>query len=124
MLRGKYGRTKAKLSRSEQLQEKVDAYLDNRSRVLNELTSSITVDSKGEEEKCSIEAIKSSQRPYTVMSVENCSKILSKIKKGADVDEVIETDEFDDDDEDDEDVAGSGYKPQETQEHVVFGCDV
>ena len=33
------------------------------------------------------------------MSVDDCSKILSKIRKGGDIDEVIEDDEFHDDDD-------------------------
>ena len=113
IFRDKFGSTKQKLSRSEQLQEKVDAYLGNQCRFLNELTSSITVDSEGKEEKCPTEALESCKRPYTVMSVDDCSKILSKIRKGGDIDEVIEDDEFHDDGDDYQ--LGNAYQTQEDE---------
>ena len=122
IFRDKFGSTKQKLSRSEQLQEKVDAYLGNQCRFLNELTSSITVDSEGKEEKCPTEALESCKRPYTVMSVDDCSKILSKIRKGGDIDEVIEDDEFHDDGDDYQ--LGNAYQTQEDEEHIVFGSNV
>ena len=117
ILRDKFGAAKKKLSRSEQLQLKVDAFLEERCRSLTELTSALTYNSEGDEEKVPIDACQKSQRPYTVMSIEECTKVYSMIKKGGSMDEVIEDDEVMDDDDEEATVV---HHSVIDDEHVVL----
>ena len=74
--------------------------MDQRTRSLIELTDALTVDSEGGDEKVSIEAYQLSTQPYTVMSIEECTKVNSMIKKGDNMDEVVDNDEIGDEDHD------------------------
>ena len=120
ILRDNFGASRKKLSRSEQLQLKVDSFLDQRTRSLIELTDALTVDSEGGDEKVSIEAYQLSTQPYTVMSIEECTKVNSMIKKGDNMDEVVDNDEFGDEDHDGNIVA---YQSFVAEEKVVLGSD-
>ena len=69
MLRDKLGALETNPSRSQQLKIKEDVYLEKKSRQLLEWTSTLKVDSHGQEEKCSMEAIHLSEQPYSTMSL-------------------------------------------------------
>ena len=120
ILRDKFGATQEKISRSEQLQLKVDTFLEERSRSLTELTNTLTFDSEGREEKTSIESYQQSCRPYTVISIKECTKVYSMIKKGCSMDELIEDDELSDEDGDENTFA---HDPVLDEVNVVLGSD-
>ena len=120
ILRDKFGAAQRKLSRSEQLQGKVDAFLEERFRSQTELTSALTVNSEGDEEKISVEAYQKSREPYTVMSIKECTKIYSMIKKGESMDEDVDDDELTD--EDDDELWLPNYSAA-AEEQVVIGSD-
>ena len=57
VLRDQFGVSDKKMSRSEQLRIKKYAFLDMKTRHIKELTEALTVNSDGEEEKCSLNAV-------------------------------------------------------------------
>ena len=100
MLRDHFGESDKKMSRSEQLRIKENAFLDMKTRHIKELTEALTVNSDGEEEKCSLNAVEQSNQPYTTMTLQQASEGFSKLTKGISLDEVIddhdlEEEEFD-----------------------------
>ena len=73
--------------------------MEERTRFINEVTATLLFDSKGDEQKRSVEAVASSREPYTAMSASECVSIASKMKKGIDL--VEDLDDDDDELEDD-----------------------
>ena len=71
MLRDHFGAaTDKKMSRSELLQQKEDAFLDMKTRSIRDLTEALTFGPDGEEGKCSEEAVKLSKQPYSSMTLQ------------------------------------------------------
>ena len=100
VLRDQFGESDKKMSRSEQLRKKENAFLDMKIRHIKELTEALTVNSDGDEEKCSLNAVEQSKQPYTTMTLQQASEGFSKLTKGISLDEVIddndlEEEEFD-----------------------------
>ena len=84
------------------------------------ITNSLTVNSEGDEEKISVEAYQISREPYTVMSIKECTKIYSMIKKGESMDEDVDDDELTD--EEDDQLWLPNYSAA-AEEQVVIGSD-
>ena len=83
------------MSRSEQLQQKENAFLDMKTGHIKELTQALTVNSYGEDEKCSLNAFEQSNQPYTTMTLQQASEGFSKLTKGISIDEVIDDNDSD-----------------------------
>ena len=94
MLRDHFGVSDKKMSRSELLQ-KENAFLDMKSQHIKELTEALKVDSDGEEEKCSKNAIEQSEQPYGTMTLQEASIGFSNLSKGISLDEVIDDNDMD-----------------------------
>ena len=95
VLRDQFGVSDKKMSRSEQLQQKENAFLDMKTGHIKELTQALTVNSYGEDEKCSLNAFEQSNQPYTTMTLQQASEGFSKLTKGISIDEVIDDNDSD-----------------------------
>ena len=82
MLRDHFAVSDDKLTRSEQLRLKEDAFNDARTTKMEELTAALRLDSHGEDEKCSVEAVELSMQPYDSMSLQDSSEGFRKLSKG------------------------------------------
>ena len=89
-----------KLTRSEQLRLKEDAFNDARTTKMEELTAALCVDSHGDDEKCSLEAVQLSMQPYESMSLQDASEGFRKLSKGISLDENIDDEILDDEERD------------------------
>ena len=94
IVRDHYAFSNDKLTRSEKLRLKEEAFLATRSRNLNQLTSALRVDLDGGDEKCSVEAFELSRQPYASMTLQDASEGFSKLRKGISLDEDIANDGF------------------------------
>ena len=121
MLRDHFAVSDDKSTRSEQLRLKEEAYLDTRSRDMEELTSALRFDSHGEEEKCSVEAVGLSMQPYASMSLQDASEGFSKLRKGISLDEDIEDEELE---EEEGNLLGLTTHNVDAREVIVHGSDV
>ena len=70
------------LSRSDLLRMKSDSYLEDRTNTLREITDILEYDSDGLERKTSFEVNEASDRDHFNMSVDKCTALFKKIKKG------------------------------------------
>ena len=95
IMRDHYALSGDKLTRSEQLRVKEEAFLDTRSRTMEELTCALRHDMDGHEEKCSMEAVTLAMQPYASMSMKEASEGFYKLRKGISLDEDIEEEDFD-----------------------------
>ena len=95
IMRDHYALSGDKLTRSEQLRVKEEAFLDTRSRTMEELTCALRHDMDGHEEKCSMEAVTLAMQPYASMSMKDASEGFYKLRKGISLDEDIEEEDFD-----------------------------
>ena len=95
MFRDHFAVSDSKLTRSEQLRVKEEAFLATRSRKIEEVTSALRVNSDGEDEKCSMDDLKLSMQPYSSMSLRDASDGFSKLIKGISLDEDIGDENFD-----------------------------
>jgi len=98
MLRDHFAAKDIKMSRSELLQQKENAYLDTKTHCIKELTEALRFAPDGTEEKCPEEAVELSNQPYPTMTLQEASQTYSKLRKGISLDEVIDDNEFDDED--------------------------
>ena len=96
MLRDHYAVSDGKLTRSEQLRLKEEAFLDTRTRNITQVASALRVNSDGEDEKCSLDAVKQSKEPYASMTLQDASHGFSKLQKGLSLDEDVDNDDLDD----------------------------
>ena len=101
MLRDQFVGSDDKLTRSDQLRLKQEAFLDTRTAKMEELTSALRVNSLGDDEKCSAEAIESSMQPYESMTLQDASEGFQKMKKGISLDENLGHENLDDEEGDD-----------------------
>ena len=95
MLRDHFALSRDKLTRSEQLRVKEEAFLDTRSRTMEELTCALRHDLDGQEEKCSMEAVTLAMQPYASMSMQEASEGFYKLRKGISLYGDIEEEDFD-----------------------------
>ena len=100
MLRDHFAVSDDKLTRSEQLRLKEDAFNDARTTKMEELTAALRVDSHGDDEKCSLEAVQLSMQPYESMSLQDASEGFRKLSKGISLDEIIDDEILDDEERD------------------------
>ena len=100
IVRDHFGASDKNMSRSDQLRHKEYDFLDMKTRELRQLTRVLTLDSTGEEGKCSTSAVDLSKQPYKTMTLQEASSKFSKLRKGISLDEVVENDEFDEEDVD------------------------
>ena len=100
MLRDHFAVSNDRLTRSEQLRLKEEAFNDARSTKMEELTSALRVDSHGEDEKCSVEAVELSMQPYESMTLQDASEGFRKLTKGISLDENIDGEISDDEERD------------------------
>ena len=100
MLRDHFVVSDDKLTRSEQLRLKEDAFNDARTTKMEELTAALRVDSHGDDEKCSLEAVQLSMQPYESMSLQDASEGFRKLSKGISLDENIDDEILDDEERD------------------------
>ena len=97
MVRDHFGASGEKLSISEQNRQKENAFLDMRTRGVKNLTEALTFAPDGEEQKCSENAVKLSNQPYSSMTLQVASERYSKLTKGISMDQIIESEELDED---------------------------
>ena len=64
------------------------------------MTSALRVDSHGEDEKCSVEAVELSMQPYESMTLQDASEGFRKLTKGISLDENIDGEISDDEERD------------------------
>ena len=100
MLRDHFAVSDDKLTRSQQLRLKEEAFNDARSTKMEELTSTLRADSYGEDVKCSVEAVELSMQPYESMSLQDASEGFRKLTKGISLDETIADEILDDEERD------------------------
>ena len=100
MVRDHFSITNEKLTRSEQNRLNQDAFSDARTIKIEELTSALRVNSQGEEEKCSVEAVKLSMQPDETMSLQDASDGFRKLSKGISLDENVYDEILDDEERD------------------------
>ena len=84
-----------KMSRSEQLPQKENAFLGKKTSHIKELTQELTVNSDGDDEKCRVNAVERSKQPYTTMTLQQASEVFSKLTNSISLDEVIDDNELD-----------------------------
>ena len=60
--------------------------MDSRTRKFEQITSALRVNSTGEDEKCSLDALNLSDKPYDLMSLQDASDGFSRLKKGISLD--------------------------------------
>ena len=113
MLRGHFGVSIEKMSRSDLYQQKENAFRDMKTQHIKELTHELTVDSDGGEEKCSVYAVEQSKQPYTAMTLQKASKTFSNLNKGISLDEVI--DDYDVDEEEFDLPGGSNHNVDDAE---------
>ena len=63
---------------------------------MEELTAALRLDSHGEDEKCSVEAVELSMQPYESMSLQDAAEGFRKLSKGISLDENIDDENLDD----------------------------
>ena len=94
MLRDHFAVSENKLTRSEQLRIKQEAFLDTRTSNMKQLTSALSVDSK-----CSAEFLKLSMKSYTSMSLHEASEGFPKLRKGIGLNEGIRDEDLDEEED-------------------------
>ena len=87
--------SKEKLSRSEILQKKTRYYLNEHTSNLDKITKVLQFHSDGEEKKVDLDVCERSLKPYPTMSLEHCSKMFVKLKKGQLLDEIVDDESID-----------------------------
>ena len=97
MVRDHYAVSNEKLTGSEQSRLNQQAFVDSTICDMKQVTSPLRVDCDGEDEKCSVDAVKLSMQPYTSMSVQDASDGFSKLLKGICLDEDVEDENLQED---------------------------
>ena len=94
LLREYFAVSDNKLTRSDQLGIKQEAFLDTRTSNMEQLTSALRVDSK-----CSVESLRLSMKPYASLSLHEASEGFSKLRKGIGLDEGIRDEDLDEEED-------------------------
>ena len=94
MLRDHFGASDKKMSRSELLQQKEDAFLEIKTRGNKNLTVALRFCPDGKERKCSENVVKLSNQTYSSVKLQEASERSFKLTQSISVDEVIDDNEL------------------------------